>query len=75
MKIYRFFMHFNRVNMQRGSPNVWSVHFRGTCYMTPKVIVGVPIESVYKPNGKQPRVILRGWARNINVYHDRIFVT
>ena len=74
MKHYRFFMHFNRINMQRGLPNVWSVHFRGTCYSASKVKLRVPIETRYVPQGRQPRATLRGWATTVRVNRDRVII-
>lgn len=60
MKRYRFFAHFNRVNMQRGDPKVWTVHFRGQCLQAESISFCVPMTTVYKPNGRQPRATLRG---------------
>lgn len=60
MKGYRFFAHFNRINMQRGDPNVWTLHFRGMCMQAESIKFNVPIQTDYKPNGRQPRATLRG---------------
>lgn len=63
---YRFFAHFNRVNMQRGLPQVWTVHFRGTCYQTEQLIFTVPVRTRYRPDSRQPRAILIGVASSVN---------
>lgn len=64
---WRFFSHFNRVNMQRGNPNVWTVHFRGTCYQGEEVVFNVPTFTEYKPKGQQPRAKIRGRAHFVNI--------
>jgi hypothetical protein len=52
-------IHFNRPNMQRGLPTVWSAHTATSCNPSEKVIVVhngvVVLETVYKPDGQQPR--------------------
>jgi hypothetical protein len=61
-KTWRFFSHFNRVNMQRGNPNVWTVHFRGACIQGTEVVFNVPTYTTFKPNGRQPRAKVVGRA-------------
>jgi hypothetical protein len=55
-------IHFNRVNMQRKDPRVWSAHTSKACNMAEKVIVmhnGTKIlETIYNPEGKQPRAFM-----------------
>ena len=63
MRQYSFFVHFNRVNMQRGNERVWTIHFRGKCHQVKGVCCLVPCESRYLPSGRQPRATLRGRAR------------
>ena len=62
MKQYAFFAHFNRINMQRGDPNVWTVHFRGQCIQCEGIEFRVPTSTKYKPNGRQPRATMVGKA-------------
>lgn len=57
---YKFRAHFNRINMQRGNPKVWTVHNSKACYQGEKIILMVPVESVFKPNGTQPRAYFTG---------------
>jgi hypothetical protein len=58
----KFRIHFNRVNMQRGNPNVWTVHTSNVCYQVREVKVYVPVETHYNPTGQQPRAYFTGRA-------------
>jgi hypothetical protein len=66
-KSWAFFVHFNRVNMQRGDPRVWTIHFRGTCYQVEDFSTFVPMHSSYRPDGQQPRATMRGKASEVTV--------
>jgi hypothetical protein len=68
----RFRLHFNRINMQRGDENVWTVHTSKACYQVREVKVFVPVETRYNPKGQQPRAYFVGQAR-IEV-HDGVAV-
>lgn len=59
---YSFFAHFNRVNMQRGKPEVWTIHFRGRCIQAEGIEFNVPLYTRYVGDGPQPRATLRGRA-------------
>jgi hypothetical protein len=61
-KTWQFFSHFNRVNMQRKDPNIWTVHFRGACYQGTNIVFNVPTFTTYNPTGTQPRAKIRGRA-------------
>lgn len=74
MRKYKFFSHFNRVNMFRKDPRVWTVHYRGTCYQGEKIVYRVPTETVFKPEGAQPRARVIGWASAVEVYKGAIYV-
>ena len=65
---YKFFAHFNRINMQRGNPNIWTVHYRGQCIQTKGINFRVPVLTKYKPDGRQPRAVLEGYANQC--YND-----
>jgi hypothetical protein len=60
MKPRKFRLHFNRVNMQRGNPNIWTVHTSDRCYQVKRVVTYVQLETVFKPDGPQPRAYLSG---------------
>ncbi len=69
---YSFFVHFNRNNMQRGNPNVWTVHWKGKCYPAREVEINVPVTTRYVPNGRQPRATMRGKANRLHINRDGI---
>jgi len=60
MRPRKFRLHFNRINMQRGNTNIWTVHLSDKCIQVRDVKVCVPIETVYKPTAEQPRAYLSG---------------
>lgn len=62
MKRLKFKAHFNRVNMQRGNPNVWTVHNSRGCFQGEKIQLHVPVETVFKPNAPQPRAYFVGYG-------------
>jgi hypothetical protein len=55
-----FYLHFNRIAMQRGDGKVWSIRTSKTCFHAEKVWVDVQLETVYKPKGQQPRAFFKG---------------
>jgi hypothetical protein len=67
MKKYKFFAHFNRINMQRGLPKVWTIHFRGQCIQAESITFKVPVKTHFRPKARQPRAILIGKAKSINI--------
>lgn len=66
---YRFFAHFNRVNMQRGLRTVWTVHFRGQCIPAQEVVFKTALTTRYRAEARQPRAILCGRAKTVTVMH------
>lgn len=69
----KFRLHFNRINMQRGNPNVWTVHNSRGCFQGRHVSVSVPINAVFDPDGRQPRAYLSGYG-HVRVGQNTIFV-
>ena len=67
----RFRFHFNRINMQRGDPRVWTVHTRGMCIQTERIDCHVRIKSRFNPTGRQPRAVFMGSGR-VFVYQGRV---
>jgi hypothetical protein len=61
-KRLKFRAHFNRVNMQRGNPKVWTVHNSRGCFQGAGISSEVPMRTVFKKNGKQPRAYFEGYA-------------
>jgi hypothetical protein len=58
----KFRVHFNRQNMQRGNRNVWTAHTSQGCYQAEHIKILVPVETVYKENGRQPRAYFTGYG-------------
>lgn len=52
-------LHFNRVNMQRKDPRVWSAKNSRACHQATKLIIKhngeIIAETVYEPEARQPR--------------------
>lgn len=55
-------VHFNRINMQRGLPTVWTVHTSDACYQVEEVEIRVPVLTKYRPTARQPRAFFSGFA-------------
>ena len=56
----KFKIHFNRINMQRGNPNVWTVHLSDRCIQVEEVVVTGSIRTRFNKDGAQPRAYLYG---------------
>lgn len=66
MKKYRFFYHFYK---QKGK---MSVHFKNTCNVVDNVECSVPCET--KWNKTQPRLVMRGFATNVNIKNGIAYI-
>lgn len=67
-----FWLHFNRFGAKRAAQDVWTVHLSDRCVPAKKVVVNVPLETIYKgDDAPQPRAFLRGRGI-INVKRDGI---
>jgi hypothetical protein len=55
-------VHFNRIAMQRKEPEVWTVHNSLGCFNVVAVDIRVPMQTVYKADGPQPRAKFKGRA-------------
>lgn len=62
MKNRKFKVHFNRINMQQGNPNVWTVHFSNQCVQVPSLTIIGAVETVFKPKARQPRAYFSGYG-------------
>lgn len=60
LRARKFKLHFNRINMQRGNPGVWTIHRSDRCIAATKVVSHVEMHTVFVPEGKQPRAYLTG---------------
>lgn len=58
-KLLKTKLHFNRVNMQRKNPKVWTAHNSHGCFQAEKLVIkkdGQTVaETVFKPEAHQPR--------------------
>lgn len=71
MKAGKFFAHFNRIAMQRGEKKkLWTVHWRGACIPAANIEFNVPLRTVFRDYGRQPRARLIGFANNVQVFKD-----
>lgn len=66
MKQYRFFFHY------RKSTNEMTVHFKGKCIPAKNVECKVPVETKY--SHVQPRLVLRGYCKEIVEQEDKIII-
>lgn len=62
-KVLTTIVHFNRVAMQRGSEYVWTVHNSLGCFNVTKVVMRVPMFTIFDKDGRQPRAKFKGKAR------------
>ena len=63
-KARTFWLHFNRINVVRGDPDVWTVHLSDQCIQTKHVDCHVPIATVYRgKTARQPRAYFKGQGR------------
>lgn len=69
-----FWLHFNRINVQRGNPDVWTVHLSDQCIQAKSVRVYVPLQTVYKgATARQPRAYMKGKGI-IRVHKDYVSI-
>lgn len=66
MKKYSFFYHYYK------QKKMMSVHFRGTCHVTPNVVCEVPCET--KWSKRQPNLVMKGKAKEIIIDIDKITI-
>lgn len=61
MRPRKFRIHFNRIAMQRGQPDVWSVQLSDRCLHGSKVVMAGNIETEFQPQRKNnPRAFFAG---------------
>jgi hypothetical protein len=65
----KFRLHFNRINMQRGKDEVWTIHLSDACISARVVYVHVPLRTVYRPTASQPRAWFegKGWIQPLGL--------
>jgi hypothetical protein len=58
-----FYLHFNRIAMQRNDPKVWSVRTSKGCFHAESVMVNLPLVTIFKPHQKNnPRAFFKGYG-------------
>jgi len=68
-------VHFNRINVQRNDPDIWTVHMSDRCIQTKEVDIRVPLTSIYKgPKARQPRAYFKGKAI-VDVQRGKVILT
>lgn len=67
MKKYRFFYHYYK---QKGK---MSIHFKKSCTVVDDVICQVPCETKWK--NTQPRLIMQGFAHNVEILENKAYIT
>lgn len=60
---YVVWFHYNKPYSRQTGEDYWSVHFRDTCYFVKSIKCGIPTFS--KNNKRQPRVVMKGYARSV----------
>lgn len=65
----RFFFHFNKPESLRQKKTLWSVHWKGACYIVEHIQCNVPCES--KTNKRQPYAVMRGFAADVVISESR----
>lgn len=75
MKPQRFRLYFNRNDAKRDARDIWTVCVDKRMLLTPRVIVNVPIETVYlgQMSKCQPRAYLKGKGR-VQQLADRVLI-
>ncbi len=69
-------VHFNRINVARKDPDIWTVHMSDRCIQTKEVDIRTPLVSIYRgPKARQPRAYFKGKAvvevlKNKVILHD-----
>ncbi len=65
-KVYRFFYHFNKHTRKL------TVHYRGKCIPCNDVMCFVPTDS--KWNKTQPFLVMQGYAKQVIVKNDKVWI-
>ena len=66
MRKYRFYFHWVR------HTDKWSVHFRNKCTHATNLKCNLPCEA--KKNKRQPYRVMQGFAENVRIENDTIYI-
>lgn len=67
MKLYTFYLHYNKPASLKAKRPLMSVHFRGVCHIVDGIQRNRPTAT--KHSRRQPRVTMAGKATNVSVKH------
>lgn len=73
MKKYVVWFHYNKPYSKRHGVHKWTVHWKGKCLIVNEIICNIHTHS--KVNKKQPYVVMRGHATNVEVKDDIAFIS
>lgn len=60
--------------MQRGNPNVWTVHQARTCHQVEKIVSSIELETIFSEKGRQPRAYFTGYG-SVRVSNNIAYIT
>ena len=69
MRKYRFWYHFNKPKSRVYKHPILTVHYKGHCIHTRKIVCDVPTETHRRM--KQPYMVVRGWTEDICILEDK----
>ncbi len=72
-KLRSFFFHYNKAMSKKTGHSVLTVHYKGACHFTPKIVCKTFIES--KNNKRQPFCVMKGKTRKLIVKKDFIEIS
>lgn len=64
---YRFFYHYFKAKGKM------SVHFKNACMIVDDIVCSVPCETKWKKT--QPKLIMQGFARNVEIIKNKAYIT
>jgi hypothetical protein len=70
MRKHAFFLHYNKPASQQAKKVLWSIHFRGVCYVVENIKIDVSCQT--KSNKRQPYAVVKGMANFVAVLENGI---
>jgi hypothetical protein len=72
IKKYVVWFHYNKPYSQKNNVDMWSVHYKGTCHIVEQIKCNIPTFS--KNNKKQPRVVMKGYAKKVTIQNNTALI-
>jgi hypothetical protein len=66
-RMLKFKIHFNPYQHATGKPESMTVHNSRGCFQGEKVVLEVPVETVFRPEGSQPELTLPEWELSTSI--------